>query len=533
MRPGDLDLRDLLEFQPEGGILRFGGERALLVNAAALGLLRKELVETFGLRVVRGLFIRFGFGQGWHLAASLARQLPLGSELEVWPAGGQFHQMLGLVVAKVDQPAEDGSLRASWLDSFEVDQHLLHFGPAEDPVCWYQCGFASGWLSHFRGERVYCLEETCRGRGDAACVMRVRTAAQWGPEMAGELALYERECLDESLQRLTEDLRTTEDRLLQIRDRTRSAQGGPVARSEALCRILDLAGRVAGTDTTVLLTGESGTGKEVVARLIHDRSHRATRPFVAVNCGALPENLLESELFGHARGAFTGAGQTRVGLFEAAQGGTLFLDEVGDLTPATQVKLLRAVQEREIRRVGENAGRTVDVRILAATNRDLAAEMAAGRFRQDLYYRLRVVELAIPPLRERVDDILPLARHFLEQTGRRQDRAMQGFEPAAAHQLLRYPWPGNVRELQNVVERAVVLAPGPKVGLDDLPDEVRGGPAAPPPAGGDLSLEAVERAHILAVLQSARWNRTLAARRLGIGKTTLFRKLRQYGVGGD
>jgi transcriptional regulator with PAS, ATPase and Fis domain len=221
------------------------------------------------------------------------------------------------------------------------------------------------------------------------------------------------------------------------------------------------------------VTGESGVGKERLARLIHDESERATGAFMAVNCAAVTESLLESELFGHARGSFTGATQDRPGLFEAANRGTIFLDEIGEIAGSMEVKLLRVLQEQEIRRVGENRNRKVNVRVVAATNRDLAQEVAGGRFRDDLYYRLRVVELRIPPLRERRPDILPTARRTLSQVSRRLGRPMQGFTPAAADQLLRYSWPGNVRELQNAIEHAIVLADGPRVDAGDLPEEVR------------------------------------------------------------
>jgi DNA-binding NtrC family response regulator len=285
---------------------------------------------------------------------------------------------------------------------------------------------------------------------------------------------------------------------------------------------------VASVDTTVLITGESGVGKERIARMIHEESARAGGPFVAINCGAVPESLLESELFGHAKGAFTGASQDRPGLFEAANGGTILLDEIGEVPAPMQVKLLRTLQEREVRRVGENKNRTVDVRVLAATNRDLVAEVNAARFRQDLYYRLRVVELRVPPLRERRDDILPLARVFLADASRRTGRKVGSFSPQAAHQLLRYDWPGNVRELENAVERAVVLARGARVDVEDLPDEVALAlPGAHSPSEV-RPLEAVERDYILAVVQANGGNKVKAAEQLGIGTATLYRKLKQY-----
>jgi DNA-binding NtrC family response regulator len=300
-----------------------------------------------------------------------------------------------------------------------------------------------------------------------------------------------------------------------------------------MARTLDLARRVAQVDSTVLLTGESGVGKERVARFIHQESARTAGPFVAINCGAVPESLLESELFGHAKGSFTGANQDRPGLFEAANGGTLLLDEIGEVPPVVQVKLLRVLQEREVRRVGENRSRPIDVRVLAATNRDLVTEIQAARFRQDLYYRLRVVEIHVPALRERRDDILPLARAFLADATRKTRGTVTGFTPAAANRLLRHTWPGNVRELENAVERAVVLAPRSRVDADDLPEDVS--LAAPETAAtGDVRpLAEVERDYILSAMRAVGGNRATAAKKLGIGTATLYRKLKEYQASGS
>ena len=272
-------------------------------------------------------------------------------------------------------------------------------------------------------------------------------------------------------------------------------------------RALDLARRVAKVDSTILLTGESGSGKERVARLIHAESPRVGGPFVAINCGAVPEGLLESELFGHAKGSFTGASQDRPGLFEAAQGGTLFLDEIGEVPPSMQVKLLRALQEHEVRRVGENKSRRVDVRVLAATNRDLVAEVNAARFRQDLYYRLRVVEIRIPPLRDRREDILPLARAFLRDAADRTKRRVSALTPRAANQLLRYRWPGNVRELENAIEHAVIMAAGSRIDVGDLPEEL--GLALPEPyvPGEEKEFDLVTRAFVRPSRQHTRAER--------------------------
>lgn len=306
--------------------------------------------------------------------------------------------------------------------------------------------------------------------------------------------------------------------------------GGIVARSDSMRKVLDLARRAAKVDSTVLIYGESGSGKEGIARLLHEQSYRASGPFIAVNCGAITETLLESELFGHAKGAFSGATQDRVGLFEAAESGTLLLDEIGEIPPSMQVKLLRALQEREIRRVGENNVRPIDVRIVAATNRDLAQEVARGAFRHDLYYRMNVVALQVPPLRERHEDILPLARVLLADASLRMKRKISELTPEVADQLLRYAWPGNVRELENAMERAVALAPGNRVEMDDLPEEVRKAVSLRPSSSDTVRpLVEIERDYILASLEHNGGNQTHTAEQLRIGSATLYRKLKSYG----
>src|SRR5438309_3421274 len=295
-----------------------------------------------------------------------------------------------------------------------------------------------------------------------------------------------------------------------------------VARSGAMHQVFDVVEKVAAARTTVLITGESGTGKELVARAVHGKSPRTEAPFVPVNCGAIPEGLIESELFGHVKGAFTGAAGDKEGLFQAAQGGTLFLDEIGELPVALQVKLLRAIQERQIRPVGGTEDVEVDVRIVAATNRDLPAEVRAGRFREDLYYRLNVVQIRVPPLRERREDILPLADHFLARFAAEHQRP--GLRPSreARRRLDEYDFPGNVRELENLIERAVALSSGDEVTLDALPVPLRGAPALPPdgPLPQNFSLEAhlssIERQLIDRALAEARGVKKDAAAKLGL-----------------
>ncbi len=305
-------------------------------------------------------------------------------------------------------------------------------------------------------------------------------------------------------------------------------EGDIVGQSPALRRVLDLARSVAPSATTALITGESGTGKELIARAIHRWSPRADGPFVAVNCAALPDTLLESELFGHERGAFTGAVAQRRGRFELAHGGTLFLDEVGDMSPALQGKLLRVLETQEFERVGGTKTVRVDVRVIAATNADLAAAVAARRFREDLYYRLGVFPIPLPPLRQRPEDILPLAEHFLARLGRTLRKPVAGFTPEAQERLRAYAWPGNVRELENVVERAVILARGDHIGLPELSLL----PVPAPAAGDGGELKALEHAAIIQALADTGGNRRLAAQRLGIGLRTLQYRLKHYGLSG-
>jgi two-component system response regulator HydG len=544
MRADELDHKELLELDPEGGQIRFAGQRALLIDAVAMGLLRKYLVENFGLTAARTVLTQFGFAHGWRMAEAMRAGFKWDSDEDWARAGTRIHTLEGLFRV---EPGSQGALSKEGMvlgASYEAEQHLLHFGRSDVPVCWTLSGLESGYRSRCAGKEIYVLEDRCVGKGDAACQVFGRTREEWGEERADELHFYEplrlQECLDVSLHRVTETLKAAERRLRERRQAlVRVAPDveeplGIVARSPPMRKLVELARRLAKVDSTVLITGESGSGKERIARLVHEESTRATRPFIAVNCGAITETLLESELFGHARGAFTGATQDRPGLFEAAHSGTLLLDEVGEVSPGMQVKLLRALQEREIRRVGENKSRQVDVRIVTATNRDLADAVATGAFRQDLYYRLKVVELRVPPLRERRDDILPLARVLLASSALRMKRAISGLSPGAADQLLRYRWPGNVRELENAMERAVALARGRRVELEDLAEEIRQATPRPLPTHGAVRpLEEVEKEYILAALEANGGNQTHTARQLEIGSATLYRKLKSYGLIGE
>ena len=307
-----------------------------------------------------------------------------------------------------------------------------------------------------------------------------------------------------------------------------------VGHDHRMRRVFDMVEAVADTKTTVLITGESGTGKSLIARAMHRRSSRRAGPFVEVACGALPENLLESELFGHVAGSFTGAAGDKVGKFLQSDGGTIFLDEIGTASPAMQVKLLRVLQEFEFEPVGGNKTIHVDTRVILATNEDLAQRVAEGKFRQDLFYRVNVINIELPGLRERLSDISLLAQHFLAQVCEETGKQVRGFSEEALTALSRHSWPGNVRELQNVIERAVLLGKGDLIRLEDLPRAIAAGaPAMVEPLGKRTlkqALEAPERQIILEVLESFAWNRHLTAEALGINRTTLYKKMKRLGL---
>ena len=375
---------------------------------------------------------------------------------------------------------------------------------------------------------------------DEAAVEAIRRGAYdyiSKPFRADQLQLVIRKAIER--ENLRHEVARLSDELVALR-----GADGVVGHSAALREVVAVARKVARHPSTVLVTGESGTGKELIARLVHSSSPRAAAAFVAVTCAAIPEALLESELFGHTRGAFTGAAQDRRGLFEEANGGTLFLDEIGELPLALLVKLLRVLQEGEIRRVGDNASRTIDVRLVAATSRDLEAEVAAGRFRADLYYRVNVVRLQLPALRERRDDIAELARHFAQAHAARLAMPAPAITADAMRALLEYNWPGNVRELENVIERALVLTDDARIDLPQLAPQVSrvteaAGTARSPngthaPTEHDLSVkrrtESLERRLIAQALERTAGNRTRAAQLLDLSHRALLYKIREYGL---
>jgi len=536
MRAADLRLAELVDFGE--GLINLQGRRLVLHDLNALALMRKDLAEAEGPNLARRLLTRFGYFWGQADAAAMRRLFQWDSTLELLRAGARLHTLQGAaktVIRSLDWQEMMGkfTMEVLWHHSAEAETHQIALGPSKTPVCWILTGYASGFASYCLNKEIYFIEHKCVALGDRVCAATGRDRASWGDQLKPHLSFFSFEEIRGKVTHLTQELRKRNVELNRHRhelDQLRPLANPPVAEAHSVAfrRVLDMAARLARFDTSVLITGETGTGKEVLARYIHNLSARAKEPFVGLNCGALPETLLESELFGHKSGAFTGAAHDRIGLFEQANRGTIFLDEIGDITPAMQLKLLRALQEREIMRVGESRPRKIDVRVIAATNRNLEQAVTEGRFREDLLYRLRVVSIPIPPLRERREDILSLARLFLQRVGVKLKLSHLRLDATCLDFLTNYRWPGNVRELENAMEHAAVFATQGVIQPEHLPPHIV--QALPrtqlPGIGTTQTLAKMEQAQIQAVLAQVNGNRAEAARRLGISSVTLWRKIK-------
>jgi two-component system response regulator HydG len=489
MNPNELKLLELLTLDEAAGTIQFKHRRMLLLDADAMGLLRKELMETLGFERARRMLIRFGYACGYRDALTSRELSDWPSVAEWWAAGPRLHTLEGVVRAHVLRSRIDPAhgrfeVEAEWHHSYEAEQHRTHIGPSDAPVCWTLTGYASGHSTAVFGREVFCYEQECVGKGDARCLVIGRAADEADPVVWALKADYRVENVEAELGGLIEALdqhtralerqqakvNALESQIIHLREAINEATGAEeiVGTSAAFRKVIHEVERVAPSDMTVLLCGETGTGKDVIARAIHARSARRERPLITVNCAALPAGLVESELFGHEKGAFTGAFQRRLGRFEIADGGTLFLDEIGDLPPETQAKLLRVLQHGTFERVGGTRTISVDVRLLAATNQPLEQLVAAGKFRPDLFYRVNVFPIHLPPLRERSEDIVLLAHYFAQQFRARLKKHISAIDQCSLERLQRYPWPGNVRELEHIIERAVLLADG-KVLMVDWP----------------------------------------------------------------
>jgi DNA-binding NtrC family response regulator len=543
-----LHLAELLDFRPDEGIIRLHEQRVVILSAAAMGLIRKELIDTLGLETARRLLMRFGFADGYHDAVSLRDRSTGVSRIDAFRTGTVVHALEGIVqveLTSIEFDEQTGRFEAheDWHNSYEAEQHVHHYGRSSEPVCWSLVGYASGFASACFEREIYFRESSCVSQDHKGCAVIGKDAASWGTDVEALRTDFQAGSLGPEVERLQGAVRkqlqelARRERLLEKREREldvlreriarHTASKHFIARSESMQDVLELAARVAPIDTTVLVYGESGTGKEFIVRMIHDQSPRASAPFVSVNCAALTETLLESELFGHVRGAFTGAARDKAGLFEVAGSGTLFLDEIGEVAPTVQAKLLRALQEREIRRVGAERTIKVNARVVAATNRDLKAAVEKGTFREDLYFRVSAFVITVPPLRERREDIPALVHEFVRRSRARVKKDVETVSPDAMTALINYEWPGNVRELEHAVERAVILAHGARVTVRDLPPELTRRKARGT-TNDPLNLQSQERELIRRALERYKGNRRKAAAALNISTVTLWRKMKEY-----
>jgi len=533
----DLKLNEIIDFSQ--GKIHLHERRLVVHSIHAFAQLRKDLMEKIGQERTRRTFTRFGYYWGQADAAAMKRIFQW-DNLEEWvKAGPRMHTLQGVTNSvvkslKIDQQSGRFQMDVIWRNSGEVDEHLLAFGKSREPVCWMLVGYASGYATFCLGWNIYFIEHKCRAKGDRVCTATGKDEESWGKEIKTYLKYFqESESIQREILDLTRKLKSKTCELARQRKRLEQLENIPhdsfaEVHSKSFQNVLGLVNRVAPFDTSILITGESGSGKEIMARYTHKKSSRADKSFLGINCGALPETLLESELFGHKAGSFTGAACDRVGIFEQAQGGTIFLDEIGDISIAMQVKLLRVLQEKEIIRVGESKPRKIDVRIMAATNRDLPQAVRDGKFREDLYYRLGVFEIEVPPLRERTDDILPLARYFIKQLSKKLKMPDLRLEATCLDYLINYSWPGNVREMENALERAAVMSQKGLILPESLPTTIIHSDSVRSQSAKLIkrTLAQVEQDHIKAVLELTGNNRSRAARILGISPTTLWRKTR-------
>ncbi len=568
------DLAARLRFCPRAGRIWLDDSRMILLHTRSLGGLRRELIETIGLRGARALLTRMGYASGAQDAELAVKVRGARDFYDFFTVGPQLHMLEGIVTVepvRLEADVNTGRFYGEflWHDSVEDEVHIESYGLGTEPACWMQIGYASGYTSVFMGRPILYREVECRSTGQSNCRIVGRPVSEWSDAEEDLVYLQPHSFANRS------------DRAINALT-SASTGGGDAAGAEesppepgrtlvgastgfnVVCHMLE---KVAKTSATVLLLGESGVGKEMFAQTLHRISKRSAMPFVAVNCAAIPEHLIESELFGVEKGAYTGAVVSRSGRFERADGGTLFLDEIGTLSLAAQSKLLRALQEGEIERVGDHKNRKVDVRVVAATNVNLRECIEKGTFREDLFFRLHVFPIQIPPLRERRADIPLLLNHFLTFFSARHGKRLAGFTQRAITAMFAYDWPGNVRELENMVERGVILAPddepvdlchlftsGEGMGLDarQMTGEGRLNPVVeadgtsandpgltPPPHAPDVDsvvdtvlksrtpLDELEARLLTAAVDQAKGNISEAARLLGISRPQMAYRLKK------
>ncbi|WP_299183975.1 sigma-54-dependent Fis family transcriptional regulator [uncultured Neptuniibacter sp.] len=458
--PTSEDLISKIQFDYEDGKVWLDEQRMLLIHSAVMGSLRKELVTSLGLERARGFLMRFGYQSGMKDAELAHKIRPEISKAQAFLVGPQLHCIKGMVRVEpvalefdVDKGEFYGEF--AWYDSFESEVHINEFGMADEPICWMLLGYASGFSTYYMGRKIIFKETECAGAGHDHCHIVGKPAEEWEDQEELERCLLPDPIVEE-LFALRYEISTLRENMGGSASDDDTLFNS-VGQSKAFKHVCHLIQRASASTVTVLLQGETGVGKEIVARGLHQSSDRADKPFIAVNCACIPPDLIEAELFGVRKGAYTGATQSREGKFERANGGTIFLDEVIELNSRAQAALLRVLQEGEMERVGDNKVQHIDVRIVAATNEDLANAVKEGRFRADLFYRLNVFPVNIPPLRDRVEDIPLLIEHFLEKYHSMYNKKTLGISDKALQSLLSYKWPGNIRELENMIERGIIL----------------------------------------------------------------------------
>lgn len=559
--PGSGDLLSQIHFESDKGKIWLNEQRMLMIHSSVMGLLRKELIETLGASRAKGFLMRFGYHSGWKDAELVSKVRPDMSIEDAFFVGPQLHCIKGMVHVKpvslqIDLDSSTFHGEFDWFDSYESEVHLQDFGPSNEPICWTLIGYASGYSTYFMGQPIIFKETECAGMGAEHCHIVGKPVEEWDDQ-----AELERYLLPDPI---AEELFSLQTQLSELRDNCRHSDQGDdllfnsVGRSGAFKNVCQLIRRASSSRVTVLLQGETGVGKEVVARALHQGSDRADKPFVAVNCACIPPDLIEAELFGVEKGAFTGATQSREGKFERANGGTIFLDEVIELSPRAQASLLRVLQENEMERVGDTRTRRIDVRVVAAANEDLEEAVHNNRFRADLFYRLNVYPVHIPPLRERAEDIPLLIQHFLKKYHTLYNKRTLGVSDLAMQALMNYKWPGNIRELENMIERGVILTDNnhtidleaffpslsePSHPLNSInrqgqitPESQPGHSASGQPdqerlfdqlLSDDFSLEEMESQLIQAAMARAEGNVSKAARMLGMTRPQLAYRLKK------
>lgn len=535
------DLQKLLRFETEEGRIWLEEERMVLLRSSELQALRREMIESLGMDRAKGLLIRMGYIAGQQDADKARRLRPEASLFDVFSVGPQSHMLTGQVKVtpvKLELGDEVNSFHGifQWHNSFEAEIFLREYGVSYEPVCWTQIGYASGYTSRFVGRQILFREQGCAGCGEKACLIEGRPVEEW--DDCEELLRYYRP------DRIADQLFSLQSQVTALRENLTEEQsfGDLVGCSSKFLQVRELLAKAAESRVTVLLLGETGVGKDMFAKALHEGSPRRDKPFVAVNCAAIPGDLIEAELFGVEKGAFTGAHQSRPGRFERAHGGTLFLDEVGELSARAQAALLRVLQENEMERVGDTRTRKVDVRLVAATNEDLDEAVREGRFRSDLLYRLNVYSLTVPPLRERIDDVPALVDHFIEKYSSLHGKQVQGITDRAMTLLRDYHWPGNIRELGNMIERGIILVnQGDCIEVSHLFPSMSGPVAAHSSQAGTPDMTALaeqlleagcempvlEDALIQGAMQRTGNNVTRAAKLLGLSRATLDYRLKK------